>query len=281
MFIADLSRYLWAIALSILLGFSGVNPAIAAPSGSPTPESNSTYTTAQLDRGDDLRTKAFTATNQGDFATAEKYWTKLIELFPENPAIWSNRGNSRVSQLKLTEAVTDFDRSIQLAPELTDAYLNRGAAWEGLKEWDKAIADYQHILAVDTKDAMAYNNLGNAYAGRTEWEKAKNYYFKATELEPGFAFARANYAITLYQVGDRPEAIRQMKNIVRKYRDFPDVRAALTAALWQDGQRGEAESNWIAVIGLDSRYKDLEWVKNNRRWPPVMVSALDGFLHLR
>ncbi len=275
MFIADIPRCLWAITLSIFLCFSGLNPAIAAP------DLSTTYTTAQLDRGDDLRTQAFTATNQGDFATAEECWTKLLELFPDNPAIWSNRGNSRVSQLKLTAAVADFDRSIQLAPELTDAYLNRGAAWEGLQEWDKAIADYRHILAVDSNDAMAYNNLGNAYAGRTEWEKAKAYYFKATELEPGFAFARANYALALYQVGDRSEAIRQMKNIVRKYRDFPDVRAALTAALWQDGQRGEAESNWIAVIGLDSRYKDLEWVRNHRRWPPVMVSALDGFLHLR
>ncbi len=270
-----MTRNLWAIALAIFLCLSGLNPALAAPNAS------NTYTTAQLDRGDELRTQAFTATNQGDFATAEKYWTQLLELFPENPAIWSNRGNSRVSQLKLSAAVADFDRSIQLAPQLTDAYLNRGAAWEGLKEWDKAIADYQHILAVDTNDAMAYNNLGNAYAGRAEWEKAKTYYFKATELEPGFAFARANYALALYQVGNRSEAIRQMKNIVRKYRDFPDVRAALTAALWQDGQQGEAESNWIAVIGLDSRYRDLEWVKNNRRWPPVMVSALDGFLHLR
>lgn len=275
MFKAAITRGLWTIALVLFLFLSGLNPAIAAN------DLATTYTTAQLDRGEELRTQAFTATNKGDFAQAEEYWTKLLELFPDNPAIWSNRGNSRVSQLKLSAAVADFDRSIQLAPQLTDAYLNRGAAWEGLKEWDKAIADYQHILAVDTNDAMAYNNLGNAYAGRTEWEKARIYYLKATELEPGFAFARANYALALYQVGDRAAAIRQMKNIVRKYRDFPDVRAALTAALWQEGQRGEAESNWIAVIGLDSRYKDLEWVKNNRRWPPVMVSALDGFLHLR
>ncbi len=270
-----MSRYLWAIALSIILCFSWFSPVSA------TSDLLTAYTSEQLDRGDELRTQAFTATHQGDFATAEKYWTQLLELFPENPAIWSNRGNARVSQLKLTAAVADFDKSIQLAPELTDAYLNRGAAWEGLKEWDKAIADYQHILAVDAQDAMAYNNLGNAYAGLKEWEQAKTYYFKATELEPAFAFARANYALALYQVGDRSEAIRQMKNIVRKYRDFPDVRAALTAALWQAGQRGEAESNWIAVIGLDSRYKDLDWVKNNRRWPPMMVSALDRFLHLR
>ncbi|MBC6419166.1 MAG: hypothetical protein GDA44_10490 [Prochloron sp. SP5CPC1] len=32
----------------------------------------------------------------------------------------------------------------------------------------------------------------------------------------------------------------------------------------------EAESNWVAAVGLDSRYPDLEWVANTRRWPPEM-----------
>jgi tetratricopeptide (TPR) repeat protein len=127
---------------------------------------------------------------------------------------------------------------------------------------------------------MAYNNLGNAYEGLGEWQIAIDNYLKAAEILPDFAFARANYAIALYQHGDIPEAIRNMKNIVRKYRDFPDIRAALSAALWQNGQRGEAESNWVAVIGLDSRYKDLDWVKNTRRWPPNMVAALEKFLNL-
>jgi hypothetical protein len=34
------------------------------------------------------------------------------------------------------------------------------------------------------------------------------------------------------------------------------------------------------VIGLDGRYKDLDWVKNTRRWPPNMVVALEKFLKL-
>jgi tetratricopeptide (TPR) repeat protein len=272
-------RCLWGVALALILCWGW--PDFAHANNQSTLTRSDTYTTAELDRGDILRTAAFNATNQGDFATAEIYWTQLLELFPENPAIWSNRGNSRVSQRKLTEAVTDFNKSIELAPQLPDAYLNRGAAWEGLQEWDKAIADYEHIIAVDDKDAMAYNNLGNAHAGRGDWQEAKTYFYRATELEPGFAFARANYALILYQLGETQEAIRQMKNIVRKYRDFPDVRAALTAALWQTGQRGEAESNWIATVGLDSRYRDLDWVKNNRRWPPASIAALDQFLHLR
>ena len=72
-----------------------------------------------------------------------------------------------------------------------------------------------------------------------------------------------------------------MRNIIRKYPQFPDVRAALTAALWAEGKLGEAESNWAAVVGLDRRYKDINWVKSVRRWPPVMVGALEKFLTLK
>ncbi len=72
-----------------------------------------------------------------------------------------------------------------------------------------------------------------------------------------------------------------MRNIARKYPMFPDVRAALTAVLWSQGQQGEAESNWVAAVGMDTRYQDLDWVKSVRRWPPNMVLALDKFLNLK
>jgi tetratricopeptide (TPR) repeat protein len=238
-------------------------------------------TDVQLQLGDELRTKAFTATNQGDFVAAEQYWTELLDLFPQNPAIWSNRGNSRVSQNKLDLAIADFNRSIEILPDRPDAYLNRGTALEGLGKWQDAIADYEYILTLDPKDAMAYNNLGNAYGGLGDWDLAIVNYLKASEIAPNFAFARANYALALYETGQTSEAMRTLKNIVRKYRDFPDPRAALSAVLWHDGQRGEAESNWVSVIGLDSRYKDLDWVKNTRRWPPTMVAALEKFLKLQ
>ena len=40
---------------------------------------------------------------------------------------------------------------------------------------------------------------------------------------------------------------RPRRNLLRKYPDFPDVRAALTAALWAEGNGGEAEANWFRV----------------------------------
>ena len=186
---------------------TSVSPGLAQPA--PTD-----LTDTEFQLGDKLRTQAFTATNAGDFKAAEKYWTQLLDLFPKNPAIWSNRGNSRVSQNKLTEAVADFDKSIELLPNYPDAYLNRGTALEGLGKWKEAISDYKYILSIDPKDAMAWNNLGNAYAGLGEWKIAIENYLKASAIAPDFAFARANYALALYQSGEIPEAIRNMKNIV-------------------------------------------------------------------
>lgn len=239
-----------------------------------------TITEEQLAEGEAIAQKAIEATQKGDFVTAQEYWTQLIEAFPTNPAVWSNRGNALVSQNKLPEAIADYDQSIILAPDAPDPYLNRGAAYEGLGEYQRAIADYNKVLELDPNDAMAYNNLGNANAGLKNWETAVELYHKATEIAPNFAFAGANESLALYELGRKDDALRKMRNIVRKYPMFPDMRAALTAALWENGKQGEAESNWVATVGMDSRYKDLDWLKEVRRWPPSMIKALESFINL-
>ena len=271
-------RYFWILCLVAFLSwFSSPSSAIAqAASENPGAELSEQL----LQTVADLRDKALEATQIGDFATAETYWTQLLKLLPNEAAIWSNRGNSRVGQNKLEDAIADYNKAVELAPKAPDPYLNRGAALEGLKQWEAAISDYNQLLALDPKDPSAYNNRGNAEAGLGQWEAAISDYDKAVELAPTFALARINCALALYQVGQTQEAIRSMRNLTRRYPQFADARAALTAALWDQGQRGEAESNWVAVIGLDSRYKDLNWVETIRRWPPTMVAALEQFLKL-
>ncbi|VXD24691.1 conserved exported hypothetical protein [Planktothrix serta PCC 8927] len=225
--------------------------------------------------------QAFTATQAGEFAQAETYWTEILDQYPENPAMWSNRGNVRISQNKLNQGISDYNQSIELAPNFPDSYLNRGVAYEGLGEWKKAIADYNKVLEINPNDAVAYNNRGNAEAGLGKWEAALLDYQTASDLDKNYSFARANYALTLYQVGRQEESIKTMKNLVRKYPNFADMRAALTACLWDSGKPGEAESNWVAVVGLDARYKNIDWVKTVRRWPPKVVIALNHFLTLK
>ncbi len=227
-----------------------------------------------------LRQAAFEATRTGQFDEAETQWTALVEQLPQEAAVWSNRGNVRVRQNNLDGAMADYSKAIALAPKEPDPYLNRGAVWEAMGQWEDAIDDYNQVLQINPDDPAAYNNRGNAEAGQNDWELAIADYQAAITLQPSFSLAYGNYALALYQTGDTDKSIQIMKSLVRKYPSFVDMRAALTAALWEQGQQGEAESNWVAVVGLDGRYKDLNWVANVRRWPPKMVTALDKFLTL-
>ena len=127
---------------------------------------------------------------------------------------------------------------------------------------------------------LALNNRGNAKAGQQKWQEALDDYQQAAEIAPTFPMARGNASLIQYQLGDRSEAIRNMRNLVRKYPMYSDMRAALAATLWVEGKQGEAESNWVAAVGLDNRYQDLEWIENIRRWPPSMIQALSRFLNL-
>jgi hypothetical protein len=40
---------------------------------------------------------------------------------------------------------------------------------------------------------------------------------------------------------------REMRSLLRRYPDFPDMRAALAAAQWAAGREGDAETNWERV----------------------------------
>jgi len=73
--------------LGIPLGSESANGAAAA----------SAKIDPEIDR---LFEEAFAATNRGDFARAEAFWSQLLQRQPDNPALWSNRGNARVSKKK-------------------------------------------------------------------------------------------------------------------------------------------------------------------------------------
>lgn len=269
-------KLIWSLCLGLCLCWMGgliqPLPAIAAEPIE--------YSQSDIQTIAELREKALITSREGDYAAAEQYWTQLLEYLPAEAAIWSNRGLVRVSQYHLDDAIADYTQAIALAPNEVDPYLNRGAAYEVKREWEQAIADYNQVLQLDPHEAGAFNNRGNAQAGLGNWKAAIADYETAADLDSNFALARVNYSLALYQIGKKTESIQALRSIVRKYPNFADARAALTAELWANQKRGEAESQWVAVSGLDQRYQDIAWVRQVRRWPPLVADALEQFLTL-
>lgn len=228
------------------------------------------------------------ALNASTVEEEEQLWTEVIEKYSGVNAVWGpdvvgraygNRGNARSRQGKLAASLSDYNTSIKLCPWSVDPVINRGVVLEALGRWDEAAADYQAVLAVAPQDPVPWNNLGNTYMGMQRWSDAAECFGKASSLSPTFSFAAANKALAMYQLGNTEEAIREMRSLLRRYPDFPDMRAALAAAQWAAGREGDAETNWQRVE--DIRYKDINWLQKERRWPPALTSSLQAFLQLK
>lgn len=225
--------------------------------------------------------KALAASKDGDFYSALLLWDQFLESFPENSAAFSNRGNVRLALGDPEGAIIDQTKSIELTPFEIDPHLNRGIAEEALKNWEQAENDYSWILQSDPDNSFALFNLANLKGAQGDWLSAERFYQKASLAKPGFVMALSGKALSDYQIGELVGAEKELRNLIRRYPMVADVRAALTALLWRQGSIGEAESNWAAVLGLDPRYKDEDWLLNYRRWPPTPSRDLMAFLALK
>ena len=229
--------------------------------------------------------QALSASREGRFAEALPLWNQVLEVAPNDAAAWSNRGNVLLALGDPHSAIADQTKAIALDSESPDPHLNRGTAEEALGQWAAAEADYRWILERAPSDtgeprASALYNLGNVQGSLGYWQEARRCFEAASLARPGFAMARSSAALAAFQLGDKAGAERELRNLIRRYPLFADARAALTALLWQKGASGEAESNWAAASGLDPRYRQQEWLRSTRRWPPVPVEALAQFLAL-
>ena len=230
---------------------------------------------------DDLFKNALDFSSNGNFNLALQEWNNYLELYPNDAAALSNRGNVKLIIGDLEGSIADQDKAIKFEPSEVDPYINRGIAEEALGLWLIAKQDYLSVIAKESENFSALYNLGNVEGSLSNWEGARDLFSRAANSNPGFAMARSSRALVDYQLGNIDECENELNKLIRRYPTFADARAALTALNWSKGILGKAESNWIAVTELDPRYSDEEWLIKVRRWPPKPTEDLMKFISLK
>ncbi len=234
-----------------------------------------------IDSQEIIFARALQESREGDFLQALASWDKLIDLSSDNGVAFSNRGNVRLALGDPEGAILDQKRAIELLPNEIDPYLNKGIAEEVLARWDEAADDYNRVLMRDPKNSNALYNLGWVRGSQGEWLEAKNQFAQASIVNPSFSRALFGIALADYQLENLETSELELRSLIRKYPMFPEFRSALTALLWREGLVGEAESNWVAVAGLDNRYLDSDFLKESLRWPSEPIEDLLAFIDLK
>lgn len=164
---------------------------------------------------------------------------------------------------------------------LGDIYLSRGIVEEKLLLWNQAIEDYQKANQLYKKnrpfagdDPTVFSNLANAETGLLQWKEAYRDFSYAIKLKPDFIAPRIGLAMVQYQLGEYTAADSYFESLADDYPEFPDGLALHAVSLSRKGDMSEAKAVFAKAVELDSRYQDAEWVRDIRRWTPVLVADL-------
>lgn len=92
--------------------------------------------------------KGFLAEMRGDYKSAIEYFSKAIELNPQDAISYHQRGLCYYYLNDNDNAMKDFDKTISLDPNHTDAYGNRSLVKMELKDYQGALDDIEKVLKI-------------------------------------------------------------------------------------------------------------------------------------
>ncbi|XP_023512389.1 uncharacterized protein LOC111777156 [Cucurbita pepo subsp. pepo] len=133
-------------------------------------------------------------------------------------------------------------------------------------------------------EAVELLDKGRELQALGDFDHALLYFTQVIDKYKDFAFsdyARVGRAFALYEIGDREEAIAEMEDVSISLKGYPEVHAALAAALYVDKHAPLlAENQFTIATLLDPHYVDISYVKETKHWPPSLISSLKNFLTL-
>ncbi|MCB0063167.1 MAG: tetratricopeptide repeat protein, partial [Caldilineaceae bacterium] len=148
-----------------------------------------------------------------DYAAAIADYTAGIDLDEpgyDYAGAFNNRGRAYYYSDEFDAAIADFSMAIALAPDYTAAYDLRGSVYHDQQEYAKAVADF--TMAITLADAdynyrWAYAYRGRSYAELEQYERAVADFSEAVAIDPTYTWAHEWLGYAYNQVGEYEAAI--------------------------------------------------------------------------
>ncbi|KAJ3671620.1 hypothetical protein LUZ60_007699 [Juncus effusus] len=150
------------------------------------------------------------------------------------------------------------------------------------------VSEYEKKASADVSrrvgEAVGLLELARDFQAKGDFPQALLFFTQLVKDYKDFAlseYARVGRALVLYEIGDRDEAIAEMEDVSISLKGYPEIHAALAAALYVDKHAPLLAENQFAIATLlDPHYTDLSYVRETKHWPPSLVSSLQHFITL-
>jgi len=109
-------------------------------------------------------------------------YTKALEINPDHPDIYSDRGVAHLHNMDKNNCFADLNKAIELQPDYAYRYAAMAFAKNNFGDLDGAVLDYQKAVELDPDDAVAQNNLGLLLEQQGYKKTAEEHFERADKL---------------------------------------------------------------------------------------------------
>ena len=164
-----------------------------------------------------------TALDAGDFAKADAYFTKTLEILPNSLPTLSNLLFCKFQQRKFADIVEIASRVIKLDEKNIDAYQALALAHKELSQHGLALDFCDEVLSLDPRNIQAMNNKGVILNNLGRHEEAIASLTNALALNPRMADAFVNK-------GNAQRSLRKFADAISSFDQALSIKADLEGA---------------------------------------------------
>ena len=202
---------------------------------------------------------------------------EFLSALNARPDDWSshyNLGNYYASRNETEKAIASYETALRLEPRALLPLTNIAIVYGQRGEYDKAETSLRKAIEIDPKSAPVHFNLGLLLAERGRTEEAEKELRLALDLDPRLAPAAYNlgvliikerpdeglsycrkahelspnnpkysYTLAFYQAqkGDRKEAVKTLRDTVKRHPGYVDAALLLGEIYEQEGRKEDAK----------------------------------------
>jgi tetratricopeptide (TPR) repeat protein len=139
--------------------------------------------------------------------------TPGIEIYPEDPNAYNNRGIASAREGRYETAIAQFTRAFQRNPVFAEAYYNRGLVDLAIGQLGQAISDFTKAVEIKPGFIEGYEIRGPIYMAMSQYEQAISDFTKVIEHDPDSAETYFRRSLACYANGQYDKVWEDVRKI--------------------------------------------------------------------
>ena len=165
---------------------------------------------------------------QGDLGTAQTYLENVTRLYPDNPSLHAELGNTLAQLGELEAALQAYQRAVELAPNSADAWrlLAGFCAKYEYRLREVGLSAARQAAALGARDPANHDMLGQVLLLLGDLTSAERAFQRAQEIDASYALARVHLGLVYILQGDTQRARQEWQAVLDQAPGSPAAEQA-------------------------------------------------------